>query len=362
MDQSVNHDIKSRRIQRLLVLAALIAMVLVSVAIVSSWDDSDGAGDASDGSETFTARSGDVEIKYRIVGPSSVSVFGEEDNPAVDKNVSYVKIPETVTYKGTEYTVSSIDAFAFNSCKVEEVVIPDTVNSIGKSAFGYCFFLSTIEIPDSIVRIEEATFVDCGLRSFTIPDGVIYIGDYAFMGCMFDTISLPSSVEYIGYNSFGTCLYLKSIEFSEGLTSMETYAFSGCISLESVKLPEGLKAIPDGAFSNCGSLSSVTISSTVETIGAMAFLNDTSLKSVFIPPTVDEINASAFMSSGLETVYVTMNTECNHAFDNVLVVYYDENEDVPDDEADGMDTAVPFVVLAAVIAAIAVGFVLGKQD
>ena len=62
--------------------------------------------------------------------------------------------------------------------------IPDSVTSIGSSAFSGCTGFTSIAIPDGVTSIGSSAFFECSsLTSITIPDGVTSIGDTAFSGC-----------------------------------------------------------------------------------------------------------------------------------------------------------------------------------
>lgn len=64
------------------------------------------------------------------------------------------------------------------------IVIPDSVTSIGNSAFYQCTSLTSINIPESVTSIGNYAFQKCSsLTSITIPEGVTRIGDYAFRYC-----------------------------------------------------------------------------------------------------------------------------------------------------------------------------------
>ncbi len=68
--------------------------------------------------------------------------------------------------------------------KEANYAIPDSVTSIGKSAFSFCDFLTSINIPDSVTSIGEWAFSDCdSLTNINIPKGVTSIGECAFWGC-----------------------------------------------------------------------------------------------------------------------------------------------------------------------------------
>ena len=66
----------------------------------------------------------------------------------------------------------------------EKGIIPDSVTSIGESAFSECSSLTSINIPDSVTSIGDHAFSRCSsLTSITIPNSVTSIGENAFEGC-----------------------------------------------------------------------------------------------------------------------------------------------------------------------------------
>ena len=98
----------------------------------------------------------------------------------------HVTIPETVTYNGKPYAVTSIGRYAFSNCtSLTAVTIPNSVTSIGGSAFSYCHGLTSITIPNSVTSIGSSAFSGCsGLTSITIPNSVTSIGYFAFYDCI----------------------------------------------------------------------------------------------------------------------------------------------------------------------------------
>ena len=97
---------------------------------------------------------------------------------------------------------------------VEHEGITYTVVSIGDNAFGECYSISSVELPNSIRRIDYEAFWYCtGLSSdLVIPDQCTFIGGYAFMGCSgLSSLTIGASVNTIQYSAFEDCIGLQSI-------------------------------------------------------------------------------------------------------------------------------------------------------
>ena len=334
-----------------------------------------------------------VEVTYK--GDSYIAYTNEYSGRVV--------IPESVTYNGTTYSVTSIGSSAFSGCyRLTSIEIPNSVTSIGDYAFDGCWGLTSIEIPNSVTSIGDYAFRGCsgltrisvesgntiydsrnncnaiietatnklmaGCQNTIIPNSVTSIGESAFKGCKgLTSITIPNSVTSIGNEAFNGCTWLKelriedgegtlslgyntyynSYNFSEGLfydcplktlylgrnlsyntdrncgyspfykktltsvtignsvTSIGDNAFYNCYSLTSVEIPNSVTSIGNYAFSDCSGLTSIEIPNSVTSIGDVAFYKCTGLTSITIPNSVTSIGISAFKGcTGLTSITI----------------------------------------------------------
>jgi len=114
-----------------------------------------------------------------------------------------------------------------NGGEIKEVVIPNTITTIGDNTFRNCNGLTSISIPNSITSIGNCAFYGCtGLTTLEIPSSVTSIGKDAFNGCSgLTSVKIPNSVTTIGEYSFYNCTGLTNLEVPSSVTKIGYYAF-----------------------------------------------------------------------------------------------------------------------------------------
>ncbi len=240
-------------------------------------------------------------IYYNITDSEKLTVAvtfqGDYADSYNDEYIGRVFIPQNVTYNSKNYSVTSIgnsafyscsyltsvtipnsviriDHYAFYSCGLISIIIGNSVSSIGTMAFGKCCDLTSVSIPTSVTSIGVRVFEDCSaLASITIPPQCTGIGYLAFNNTAWYN-NQPDGLVYAGkvaYKYKGTMPNNTSVEISEGILAISPYAFEDCRGLTSVTIPNSVKSIDYNAFDGCSNLTSITIPNSVKSIGAFAF-------------------------------------------------------------------------------------------
>ena len=235
---------------------------------------------------------------------------------------------------------ASVDGVLYNKAKTEFILIPSAlagnitiplgVTSIGNSAFDGRSNVASITIPDSVTSVGDYAFRDCtGLTSITIPDSVTSIGRSAFEGCSsLESITIPfvgAAKDETYYTHFG---YIFGASYSS--------QNADCIpaSLKKVIISDGVASIGNSAFSGCSDLISITIPDSVTSIGNYAFSGCSGLVSITIPDSVTSMGISAISGcNSLESITIpfvgaakdgTSNTHFGYIFG---ASSYSSNED-----------------------------------
>lgn len=216
-------------------------------------------------------------------------------------DLTELTIPNFLLIDGKEYRVTKIeghDAWQAIANFNGNVIISKGITEIGKASFNGANKITGVEIPDSVILIENYAFQMC--RSLT-------------------KIKIPGSVKKIGY--------------SWGWQNVNAQVFNGCSNLEEVILEEGIEEIAGRAFDACSKVKEWKLPKSLKRIGPCAFSN-ISVEEFNIPENVEGIAAAFISSSKLARINVDSNNKYFTSIDGILfdkdgtrLIKYPENRD-----------------------------------
>lgn len=231
-------------------------------------------------------------IYYDIEGTNAVVTYRWLNKPTYTGNLT---IPETVTYNGTTYPVTTIGRTACYLCdELTSVTIPNSVTLIDLDAFRGCSSLASIDIPNTVTQIGGGAFGECSsLTSVFIPATVTKLGVNPFLGCSglesiivengnpnYDTRDNCNAIINTSTNKLisGT----KNTVIPNSVTGIDVSAFFGISSLTDIDIPYSVTSIANNAFADCSGLTRFFVPNSVTEIGRYPLQGCTGLESVIV--------------------------------------------------------------------------------
>ena len=267
-------------------------------------------------------------------------------DPYWKTEISAIDIPESFVYDNDTYNVTRIGKMAFYSSSLQSITIPESVSSIGESAFAYCRKLESVDIPNSVHSLGSHAFQSCEkLTSISLSNQLSSIEEETFYFCSsLPSIVVPSSITKIGDHAFWQCRSLQSIDLHDNISILGNYVFLGCSMMTSINVAQGnqyyssldgvlfdkdqtvliqcpggyprstysipcsVRSIGSSAFEFCQKLTHVSIPNSVTHIGNQVFYGCINIKSplyndhIFAYYPQFDTKKSYVIPSGIETI------------------------------------------------------------
>ena len=200
------------------------------------------------------------------IGDHAFRCIGKEAYSYNKKLMGYLIIPKTLQKIGkgafTDYGIVSVyiagpekvsEACFSGSRRLKLVIFGDKVKTIDKLAFDACAAIEKVVFSKGLKEINDCAFAGCiSIKRITLPDTLGKIGNFAFCECQsISSIVIPNSVTQIGERAFFKCSNLKKVKLGESITTICAGCFADCIKLSKIEISNNVTVIAGDAFKNC---------------------------------------------------------------------------------------------------------------
>ncbi len=281
----------------------------------------------------------------------------------LDDNAPFYSTSSQITSFKFGGSVQTVPAYICkNMSKLDTIVLPPSVTSLGVNAFQYCTSLKSInlpvtqktlpvsflegctslesiQLPATLTTISTDAFYGCTkLSNVTLHEGITTIGTRAFYNCKLSSVTIPSTVTSMGNGAFkgnpltsvvwnpvtctigsddsapfySTSSQITSFTFGPKVELVPPYICKHMSKLDTIVLPPSVCRLGQNAFMYCTSLKSINLPVAQKTLPVGLFEGCTALESITLPATLTTISTDVFygcsklanvnLHEGLETI------------------------------------------------------------
>lgn len=228
-------DINAAGAQGVPVVISRVSGASANDATVTFTDSADGLSASLDVTYEGTPAVDDIitkgGIRYKVLANNKLEVehsTGTTTDPSTYSGDVFT-IPSTVTWAGTDYTVSSIGNSAFYKSQIRQVIIPNTIESVEYRAFANMSALQYLDLPDSVTSVGNYVQNDPLLIRLTVPKNATHSAQWVYTSCTIQTMIVPAGTTNPfsqGYSLSGTTIGTMRIETTSGTASGENGVLS----------------------------------------------------------------------------------------------------------------------------------------
>ena len=187
------------------------------------------SGSAYAGKVLSWEKTSDTSVDLHV-GELTEFTFEEQDGAITVTGYSgsgtVLSVPQTIN----ELPVVAIEEYAFEDSELQQITLPEGLQTIGTGAFSNNIYMTKVELPETVTDIQGGAFWNCsGMEISGLPKALETIGEYAFQYCYnLREIKLPVGCQSVGEEAFESCLGVEQITIPASVTEIGPGAFTGC--------------------------------------------------------------------------------------------------------------------------------------